>query len=143
MLNKLSINLRVLLLIIIPAIIFGIIGYYSYLHYKKNESNLENTNASLNIIKAGSNLNSTIDKHYTFILDKLKNGRATWELSTSNAVDGESILFKSFADFNEALPKNLLNSSLHNELVEAEKNLKFDHAFMKKFSEHKFFCSEY
>ncbi len=133
MLNNLSINLRVLLLIIIPAIIFGIIGYYSHLHYIKNESNLKNTNESLNTIKAGSNLNSAIDKHYTYILDKLRNGRATWELSTKKAIDGESILFKSFADFNDSLPRDLLDSTVLNKLMEAEKELKFNHASMKKF----------
>lgn len=133
MLNKLSINLRVVILILVPTLFFAFIGYFSHLHYKKNESNLVNTTADLNIIKAGSNLNSAIDNNYTYILDKLKNGRASWKLSTNTAVDGESILLKSFAEFNEALSKNKLDSSLQNQLVEAEKNLKFDFVSMKKF----------
>jgi len=133
MLNRLSINIRVLLLIIIPAIIFGVISYYSYSHYKNNQNNLENTNASLNIIKVGSNLSATIDKHYTYILSKLKQGSVSWEIATNQAVDGESILFKGFTDFNNVLPKNLLDTKLINELKEAEANIKFDHAFMKKF----------
>jgi len=133
MLNKLSINIRVLMLILIPAIILVTIGYYSHLNYKKNESHIITTTVDLNIIKAGRDLNSAINNHYTYILDKLKNGRATWQASTNKAVDGEKILMKSFANYNSAISKNSLTPTLKVKLTEAEKDLKFDYAFMKKF----------
>ncbi len=133
MLNKLSINLRVLMLIVIPLIIFGIVGYSSFKDYKKQEVNLQNTNKNLNIIKVGNKLRESLENNYTFVLSKLRQGKITWEKSTDKAVKGEAIVYQSFEDFNEVLPETLLDQKLLNEFAEAESDLKFDYNFMKKF----------
>jgi len=119
MLNKLSINLRVLMLIIIPLIIFGVIGYSSFKDYQKQEINLQNTNKNLNIIKIGNDLNTAIETNYTFILSKLRQGKVSWEKSTEKAVKGEAIVYKSFEDFNAVLPESLLDKKLLNEFAVA------------------------
>ena len=133
MLNKLSINLRVLMLILIPTVIFAIIGYFSYISFKINESNFATTDDNLKMISIGADLSTTIDEHYTHLLSNVRKGKVSWGESTQRAREGQQIILDKLSDYNEATPVDLLDSNLINSLAIAQEKITKNHMAVLKF----------
>ena len=137
MLNKLSINVRVLMLILIPTIIFALIGYYSYASNKASQGISTTTNENLKVISAGTKLNKAIDTYYTHLLSDLKKGTVSWEDTAAKASNGKQIILDSFTAYNSALPKNLLNAAQLKSFADDEEKLTLNHAFLITFLENR------
>lgn len=135
MLNKISINLRVLMLILIPTIIFAFIGYNSFKDFKSNENSFTTTNENLKIIPLGTDLSSNIDEHYTYMLGDLRKGIHTWEESAQKTIAGQQVLLEKLTAFNEAMPVELITPELTKSLSEAQENLTLHHGLVLMFLE--------
>lgn len=135
MLNKLSINLRVLMLILIPTIIFAFIGYYSFKDFKSNENAFSTTSENIKIIPLGADLSKSIDEHYTYILGDLRKEIHTWEESAQKTIEGQKILLDKLTTFNETMPVDLIGPELTKNLFEAQENLTLHHGLVLMFLE--------
>lgn len=135
MLNKLSINVRVLTLILIPTIIFAIIGYLSYTGYINSQSDLVNTDDNLQTMSYGADLSIKIDQHYTYLLTDLEKGYFDWNTSTEKAIEGRKIILKSLTTFNESMPVYLLDPIEINTMADSQEKLTLNHAYIQDFLE--------
>lgn len=135
MLNKLSINLRVLMLILIPTIIFALIGYISYTGYISSKNNLANTDTDLKTISYGADLNIKIDKYYTFLLTDLEKGYFSWEATKEKAIEGRKIVLESLTAFNESVPVELLEPIHISTLADAQEILALNHQYIQGYLE--------
>lgn len=114
MLNRLSINLRVLMLILVPTAIFIIIGYISFFGFNNTAKNIDDTDKNLITISIATDLNSKIDQSYDSLLTDLKNGYFSWEATKERVIKDKEIILEKISAFNKSLSKNLFKP---NELV--------------------------
>ena len=112
MLNKLSINLRVLMLILIPTIILVLIGYYSYKGYNDSQASLVGTNKDLEAVSVGADLTYKINLHYTQLLTDLERGYVSWGESRDKAVEGKDIITETLAVYDSTVPKQKVDVKL-------------------------------
>lgn len=135
MLNKLSINLRVLMLILVPTAIFVIIAYMSYTGYKNNQSNLVATDINLKTLSVAADLSLDIDKHYTYLLSDLEKGYFSWEATKEKTIQGKEVILKSLSAFKAGLPTELLDTKDLSNLSDIEERLTINHAYIQDFLE--------
>lgn len=86
MLNKLSIKIRMLALIVLPAIFFIIIGYFALEGLRKDHAALKTSDSNFRFVIAASDVTNAVNKHYALLLSNINSGLIDWgaadELST-------------------------------------------------------------
>ena len=103
MLNKLSINLRMFLLIILPILVLTLTGYFSYKIITKNTEALEESALSFQIANKANEATANITKHYTQPLSNLNAGFLFWDAGNKRTTDGIQIIKSSLTSFNSLL----------------------------------------
>ncbi|MEE9326574.1 MAG: methyl-accepting chemotaxis protein [Cocleimonas sp.] len=103
MLNKLSINVRMIAFIVLPAIFFMIIGYFALEGLGKDHTALEANDANLRSVVASADVNYNVAKHYTQLLSNLNAGYIFWTAGTGRTEKGIEEIKKSFSTFNKTL----------------------------------------
>lgn len=130
MLNKLSINLRVLMLILIPTLILVLIGYYSYKGYNDSKAALVGTNNDLEAVSLAADLTYKINLHYTQLLTDLERGYVSWSASKEKAIEGKEIIANTLGIYNAALPKDKVDSKLLNSFADTTTRIQLNQQYI-------------
>jgi len=136
MLNKLSINIRMLLLIVLPAIILIITGYIALTIIGQNTIALENSHTASETVKSANKINYNINKHYTQLLSNINSGFIFWSAGEKRAKNGIVEIKKSFEEFNQKLSLEEKQTAEVQQLLGQQNRLLTSYAsFSKVFSE--------
>ena len=130
MLNKLSINVRVLMLILIPTIILVLIGYYSYKGYNDSQAALVGTNKDLEAVSVGADLTYKVNLHYTQLLTDLERGYVSWESSKEKAIEGKQIIADTLEIYDLTIPKSKIDAKLQDSLLSTTTRIKLNQQYI-------------
>ncbi len=103
MLNKLSINFRMLILIIIPAIFFIIVSYFSINGLQDTQQSLELSEKNFETVIAADDMMYNVNKHFTQLLSNINAGFIFWKAGEKRTKKGLDIIKRSFSKFNNGL----------------------------------------
>ncbi len=111
MLNKLSINTRMLFYILLPIIIFAITGLISIKNYKENQQAIDISEATLKTVNLGVELNKIVKSDYSLLIDNLEEGYFSWDQGKTKASEGIKEIENIFTLYNESLSTTILESN--------------------------------
>ena len=111
MLNKLSINTRMLFYILLPIIIFAITGLISIKNYKENQQAIDISEATLKTVNLGVKLNKIVKSDYSLLIDNLDEGYFSWDQGKTKASEGIKEIENIFTLYNESLSTSILESN--------------------------------
>ena len=111
MLNKLSINTRMLFYILLPIIIFAITGLISIKNYKENQQAIDISEATLKTVNLGVELNKIVKSDYSLLIDNLDEGYFSWDQGKTKASEGIKKIENIFTLYNESLSTRILESN--------------------------------
>ena len=111
MLNKLSINTRMLFYILLPIIIFAITGLISIKNYKENQQAIDISEAKLKTVNLGVELNKIVKSDYSLLIDNLDEGYFSWDQGKTKASEGIKEIENIFTLYNESLSTSILESN--------------------------------
>lgn len=123
MLNKLSINSRMLLYIILPIMIFVIIGLISIKSYQENQQAIDISEGTLKTVNLGVKLNKIVKSDYSLLIINLEQGFFSWDTAKTKANQGIEEIKNIFALYNESLSKAILESDDGKAVLDAQKVL--------------------
>ncbi|MGK0269800.1 MAG: twitching motility protein PilJ [Cocleimonas sp.] len=123
MLNKLSINSRMLLYIILPIIIFVVIGLISIKSYQENQQAIDISEGTLKTVNLGVKLNKIVKSDYSLLIINLEQGFFSWDTAKTRANQGIEEIKNIFALYNESLSKAILESDDGKAVLEAQEVL--------------------
>ena len=103
MLNRLSIGMRMLTFIVLPVIIFAVIGFFSLTGLDQDHRALETGDENLRIVLASVDVNYNVNQHYSQLLSNLNMGFIPWSEGESKTRKGIQTIQSTFASFNNAL----------------------------------------
>ncbi len=103
MLNKLSINIRMLLLIILPAIVLIVTGYVALTVIGQNTTAMETSKNAAETVTAANKITYNVNKHYTQLLSNINSGFIFWSAGEKRSTNGLKTLRASFHNFNSKL----------------------------------------
>ncbi len=99
MLNKISINSRMLTLIIIPAIVLLIIGYVSYAAITENKATSQTILGHTKTLIHAQIIGQKVNEEYFDLLSNINSGNVAWKtayLATKKAIDDIEVVHKLF-----------------------------------------------
>ncbi len=103
MLNKLSLNLRMLILIVLPTIVLIFTSYIAYNVITKNTQALQQFESSFEIANAASEINHSITTDYTQLLANINSGKINWQSAQKRSSDGSNKIKQNFLKFKQLL----------------------------------------
>ena len=110
MLNKLSINTRMLFYILLPIIILAITGLISIKYYNENQQAIDISEAKLKTVNLGVKLNKIVESDYSLLIHNLEEGFFSWDKGREKATLGIKKIENIFSLYNESLSASILNS---------------------------------
>ena len=110
MLNKTSINIRMLTFIIIPVIFFIILSYTALNGISQNHTALKESDANFKSVIAAADMTQNINKHFTELLSNINAGFIFWKAGEKRTSIGVSKIRGSFNTFNDTLTLKEKNS---------------------------------
>ena len=99
MLNKLSINLRMLTFIIIPLIFIIIVSFFALNGIGQNHTALRNSDASFKSVHAATDMIQTVNTHYTRLLSNINAGYIFWKAGEKRTTKGIKKIQDTFDKF--------------------------------------------
>ena len=133
MLNKLSINIRFLMLVILPTLVFVVIGFFAFKGLQENHKSLQVSDQKLNTINLGIDLNNTVNDHYTKLLKDLDKGYISWETGRNKAAEGIQAIITSASAFNDSLISQSISKDSIQKLYEDQDRLVDDFIYLLEF----------
>ncbi len=103
MLNKLSINTRMLSLIALPAILLLLIGYLSLTIITKETSAMKQSDTDFKSVIAAADVTEKVNKQYTQLLSNINSGFIFWKAGEKRTTKGIKAIQGSFDSFNSTL----------------------------------------
>jgi len=135
MLNNISINIRFLMLVVLPTLIFITIGFFAVKSLGDNHKSLQNSDHKLNTINIGIEVNNIVDTHYTKLISNLDKGYISWEDGKIFAAEGISAIINSFSEFNGSVLAENHNADDLRNLYEDQGRLIDDFTYLLEFLE--------
>ena len=137
MLNKFSINLRMLLLVILPTAVLIFTGYMAFTVINKNTVALETAEKSNEVVGAASKVTHDVNKYYTQLLSNINSGFIFWKAGEKRTKKGIKAIKTSFQKFNNLLTPEEKQSSEIQQLLGQQSRLinsyeKFSKIFTKE-----------
>lgn len=132
MLNKLSINVRMIAFIILPAIFFMIIGYFALEGLGKDHTALKTSNSNFRSVIASADVNYNVAKNYTQLLSNLNAGYIFWTAGANRTKKGIEEIEKSFAAFNNTLTSEEKSAAEIQQLLAQQERLLHSYATASK-----------
>ncbi len=123
MLNKLSINSRMFLLIILPILILMVTGFFSYKIITKNTTALEISEQSFEISNKANEAITNISKYYTQLLSNINAGFVYWDAANEKTTKGINIIKKSLDHFNNSLSTQEKSSKEIQQIIKQKQRL--------------------
>ena len=123
MLNKLSINQRMLLLIILPTIVLTLTSFIAYNIITKNTQALEYAELSFETANAANEVNYSITTHYTQLLSNINAGFIYWKAAQQKTEEGIKEIKLSLNRFNNLLTKKEKSSTEIQLLLKQQKRI--------------------
>ncbi|MEB8433720.1 HAMP domain-containing methyl-accepting chemotaxis protein [Cocleimonas sp. KMM 6892] len=133
MLNRLSIGMRMLVFIMLPVIIFFVIGIISLNGIDQDHRALKTGDQNLKTVLASSNVNYNINQHYSLLLSNINMGFIPWSEGESKTRKGIQTIQSSFSKFNSALSSEEKRTPEVKELFNAQDDLIAGYVSIKKF----------
>ena len=133
MLNRLSIGMRMLVFIMLPVIIFFVIGVISLNGIDQDHRALKTGDENLKTVLASSDVNYTVNQHYSQLLSNINMGFIPWSEGESKTRKGIQVIQSSFASFNGALSDEEKRTPEVKALFEAQDELIGAYVSIKKF----------
>ena len=133
MLNRLSIGMRMLAFIMLPVIIFFVIGILSLNGIDQDHRALGTGDKNLKIVLASSDVNYNVNQHYSQLISNLNMEFIPWSEGESKTRKGIQIIQSSFSTFNNALTPEEKRSPEVQELFKAQDKLISGFVSIKKF----------
>ncbi len=103
MLNKLSINTRMLSLIALPTILLLLIGYLSFTIISSDTNAMKKSDADFKSVIAAADITEKVNKQYTQLLSNINSGFIFWKAGEKRTTKGIKAIEDSFAVFNNTL----------------------------------------
>lgn len=103
MLNKLSINSRMLSLIALPVILLLIIGYLSLTIISSDTAAMKKSDSDFKSVIAAADITKNINKQYTQLLSNINSGFIFWKAGEKRTTKGLKSIKDSFIAFNNTL----------------------------------------
>ena len=110
MLNRLPINTRMLLYVLLPIIIFAITGLLSIKNYKENQQTVDISESTLKTVNLGVELNKVVKTNYSVLVKNLEEGFFSWSKGREKASQGINEIKSIFTLYNESLSTNIIES---------------------------------
>lgn len=123
MLNKLSINLRMILLIILPTIVLILTSFIAYNIITKNTQALMQSELSFKAANAANEVNHSITTHYTQPLSNINAGFIFWKVAQQKTEKGIKTIRLSVNRFNKLLTDKEKNTAEIRLLLKQQKHL--------------------
>ncbi len=103
MLNKISINIRMLTFIVIPVIFFIIVSYTALNGIGQNHAALKDSDTNFKSVIAAADINQNVNKHFTQLLSNINSGFIFWKAGDKRTGKGIKKIRDSFNTFNSTL----------------------------------------
>ncbi len=103
MLNKLSINNRMLSLIALPTILLLLIGYLSLTIITKETAAMKQSDTNFKSVIAAADVTEKVNKQYTQLLSNINAGFIFWKAGEKRTSKGLKAIKTSFQEFNNTL----------------------------------------
>ncbi|MEH6455163.1 MAG: HAMP domain-containing methyl-accepting chemotaxis protein [Cocleimonas sp.] len=110
MLNRLTINTRMLTYILLPIIIFAITGLISIKNFKENQVAIDISEGTLKTVNLGVELNKVVKSDYSVLIGNLEDGFFTWDNARKRAESGIKEVENIFNLYNKSLSTSILES---------------------------------
>lgn len=123
MLNRLSIGMRMLTFIVLPVIIFAVIGFFSLNGLGQGHRAVQTGYDSLKTVSASSDVNYKLNHHYNQLLSNLNMGFTPWSEGKAKTQEGVKSLKESFTAFNDTLSSDEKRSTEIQALIAAQDKL--------------------
>lgn len=123
MLNKLSINLRMFTLILIPLALIIIVSYFALNGINQNHISLKNSDANFKSVRAATNIIQNVNTHYTRLLSNINAGYIFWTAGDKRTSKGIKEIKKSFNSFKKTVTPEEKNSDNYKILISQEERL--------------------
>ena len=123
MLNKFSINTRMLLLVLLPAILLLLVGYLSLTTISADTSAMKKSDADFKSVIAAADVTEQVNKQYTQLLSNINSGFIFWKAGEKRTTKGINAIKESFITFNNTLSKEEKDSTPIQELLEQQERL--------------------
>lgn len=123
MLNKLSINLRMFTLILIPVAFIVLVSYFALNGINQGHTALKNGDANFKKDRAATNIIQNINTHYTRLLSNINAGYIFWTAGEKRTSKGIKKIEESFKNFNNILTPEEKNSDDIKILISQEERL--------------------
>jgi len=133
MLNRLSIGMRMLAFIVLPVIIFAVIGIFSLTGLDQDHRALKKGDENLKTVFASADVNYNVNQHYSQLLSNLNMGFIPWSEGESKTRKGIQTIQASFASFNSALSFEEKRKPEVQSLFQAQDELINGYITIKKF----------
>ena len=110
MLNKTSINIRMLTFIVIPVIFFIVVSYTALKGIGQNHVALKESDANFKSVIAAADMTQNVNKHFTELLSNINAGFIFWKAGEKRTTIGINKIRDSFKTFNNTLSIEEKNS---------------------------------
>jgi methyl-accepting chemotaxis protein len=123
MLNKLSINTRMLALLIIPLVLISAISYFSLQALKTNNIALEQSGHRFKVVTAATSVRQSINGLYKGIIVNAGSGQITWSDAKEKSAQGIKVIQSRMDRLSDILTEEQKSTSSFNKLFKQEKDL--------------------
>ncbi|MCF6189512.1 MAG: methyl-accepting chemotaxis protein [Cocleimonas sp.] len=123
MLNKFSINTRMLSLIALPALLLLLIGYLSFTIITADTAALKRSDTDFKSVIAAADVTETVNKQYTQLLSNINSGFIFWKAGEKRTTKGLNAIQESFDSFNSTLSATEKESTPVQELFGQQERL--------------------
>jgi methyl-accepting chemotaxis protein len=103
MLNKLSINTRMLSLIALPTLLLLLIGYLSFTTISTDTAAMKTSDTDFKSVIAAADVTEKVNKQYTQLLSNINSGFIFWKAGEKRTSKGLAKIKTSFDEFNNTL----------------------------------------
>lgn len=133
MLNKLSINTRMLFFIFLPILIFIITGLISVKYFNENQKAIDISESKLKIVNLGVELNKVVESDYSLLIHNLEEGFFSWDKGREKATQGLKEIEDIFSQYNESLPQSIIESEAGQKVLSSQETLLSDFNSVKNY----------
>ncbi len=123
MLNKLSINTRMLSLIALPTILLLLLGYLSFTIISSDANTLKQSDKDFKSVIAAADVTENVNKQYTQLLSNINSGFIFWKAGEKRTKKGIAKIKESFNTFNNTLTAAEKESTPVQQLFAQQKRL--------------------
>ena len=131
MLNKISINIRMLVFIFLPIAFLALIGYLALDGLGKDHNALQKSDANFKSVIASADVNYNVTKNYTQLLSNLNAGYIFWSAGDSRTKKGIGEIKESFTAFNSTLTQEERNAPEFQQLLNEQERLLHSYASIR------------